>query len=311
MRTKTALLFAAALLPAVLPAAGPPETVHVAYHVTAREARRIPQGSSRAVSRLFEARPGPRAAAPGDDGQGGRRQAGGHRDSRRGATATRPTAWPKSIRRSWRSGIASTRWSKNAAGSRESRSIRWRSSGRLQSIDGRFSPPGGARGENPGMEKGRRGVSIRSRIEEPRMGEGGKRPPNGATRAAPPGVERRRNAGRLPPSTPTTASSGAGSKWPDTASARASTSISPDRCRPSSRRFARVCIRLWRKSPTAGWKSSGKCGRYPPSLVAFLAECAARGQTRPTPLLLRYRSGGYNCLAPGSLTVKSPSFSRR
>jgi len=36
--------------------------------------------------------------------------------------------------------------------------------------------------------------------------------------------------------------------------------------------------------------------RYPPSLRAFLAECHAQGQSRPTPLLLRYRPGGYNCL---------------
>ena len=35
---------------------------------------------------------------------------------------------------------------------------------------------------------------------------------------------------------------------------------------------------------------------YPPSLPDFLAACAARGQTKPTPLLLRYGPGGYNCL---------------
>jgi len=36
--------------------------------------------------------------------------------------------------------------------------------------------------------------------------------------------------------------------------------------------------------------------RYPPTLAALAAVCAARGQTRPTPLLLRYTAGGYNCL---------------
>jgi hypothetical protein len=36
--------------------------------------------------------------------------------------------------------------------------------------------------------------------------------------------------------------------------------------------------------------------RYPPTLAAFLRRCAAAGQRRPTPLLLRYRAGGYNCL---------------
>jgi hypothetical protein len=35
MKTTTALFLAAAMLPATLPAAGPPETVHVAYHVQA------------------------------------------------------------------------------------------------------------------------------------------------------------------------------------------------------------------------------------------------------------------------------------
>ncbi|BCH25559.1 prolyl 4-hydroxylase [Mesorhizobium sp. L-8-10] len=36
--------------------------------------------------------------------------------------------------------------------------------------------------------------------------------------------------------------------------------------------------------------------RYPATLDGFLAECHADGQTRPTPLLLKYRSGDYNCL---------------
>jgi hypothetical protein len=40
----------------------------------------------------------------------------------------------------------------------------------------------------------------------------------------------------------------------------------------------------------------GTDDRYPDRLADYLALCAKAGQTRPTPLLLRYEAGGYNAL---------------
>src|SRR5438067_1574333 len=53
-----------------------------------------------------------------------------------------------------------------------------------------------------------------------------------------------------------------------------------------------------RLAPVANrWMTAlGQPERYPPDLDAYLARCAAHGQDRPTPLLLHYTAGGYNCL---------------
>ncbi len=53
-----------------------------------------------------------------------------------------------------------------------------------------------------------------------------------------------------------------------------------------------------RLAPLAnGWNERlGSAARYPAEIDAFLDRCHAAGQTRPTPLLLQYAEGDYNCL---------------
>ena len=49
-------------------------------------------------------------------------------------------------------------------------------------------------------------------------------------------------------------------------------------------------------SPIAGTRRWGSISAIPTAHEAFLKRCHDAGQTRPTPLLLQYGEGDYNCL---------------
>lgn len=66
--------------------------------------------------------------------------------------------------------------------------------------------------------------------------------------------------------------------------------------RPLASIANRWAAALDRSSPSKAPTAVGADGLYPLNLDDFLERCHQQGQTRPTPLLLRYQAGGYNCL---------------
>ena len=68
---------------------------------------------------------------------------------------------------------------------------------------------------------------------------------------------------------------------------------------PLPRRVAELRATLYRALADVAnlWHDAlGLATRFPPELGVFTEQCRKNGQTRPTPLLLRYTADDYNCL---------------
>ena len=100
----------------------------------------------------------------------------------------------------------------------------------------------------------------------------------------------RRRTGSGPPST-----------WPGTGSARASTATSPSRSRSAVVELKQALYPRLLPIARDWWTRLGRAAPWPDDLDEWLEMCHAAGQTKSTPILLRYRRGRLERAAPRPL----------